>query len=110
MVKRPIWFGVRLTEAENTLLLEYKRGNGHSTRSAAARDMIVRQGRYFRWKQSRFWKEAKTEQELRNIAREVLREHPDATRAALGWNTAKRAGKLVDLELVKKIVDEFTSR
>jgi hypothetical protein len=66
MVKFPIFFGVRLTKAEYAALLEYKRGNGQSSKSAAACDAIMRQVRYFRWKRSHRGKEARTEEELRS--------------------------------------------
>src|SRR5438445_10680191 len=105
--KYPRFFGVFLTEADYDLLIEYKRENGHPTKSSAAREMMRRQGRYSRWKRSRRGKEIRTEEELRNIARDILRDHPDATRAALGWNMTKRAGKLVDLELGKRILHEM---
>lgn len=81
--KYPRFFGVLLTEADHDLLLEYKRANGHSTKSAAAREMMRRQGHYARWKRSRYVKQG-TEEELRKIAREILQEHPDASKGALG--------------------------
>ncbi len=100
---------VKLTEAQDKLIDEYRRGNGHSTKSAAARDMIIRQGLYSRWKRSRRGKEIRAEEELRKIAREILREHPDASVGSLGWNMTKRAGKIVDAELIKRIVDEMSA-
>ncbi len=105
--KYPRFFGVFLTEADYTLLLEYKRENGHSTKSAAARDMMRRQGHYARWKRSRTGKIVRQEQELRHIAREILKEHPDATRAQLGFNMMKRAGELVNAPLVRRIAEEM---
>ncbi len=105
--KYPRFFGVFLTEADYNLLLEYKRENGHSTKSAAARDMMRRQGKYARWKRSRAGRLVRQEQELRHIAREILREHPDATRAQLGFNMMKRAGELVNATLVRRIAEEM---
>ncbi len=105
--KYPRFLGVFITEADYDLLLEYKRESGHPSKSAAARDLMRRQARYARWKRSRRGKEIRTEQELRRIAREILREYPDASRGSLGWNTMKRAGKIVDAELIKRIVDEM---
>ena len=98
---------VRLNGSEHALLIEYQRDNGFETKSAAVRDMIRRQARYSRWKLSRRGKEARTEVELRTIAREILREHPEASRASLGYNMMKRAGKIVDAELIKRIANEM---
>ena len=104
----PVRLRLVLTVADSNLIEEYRRGNGHPTRSAAARDMIRRQGRHFRWKQSRHGSRREEEAVLRNIAREILREYPDASPAALGWNMAKRAGRIVDIGLVKEIAAELT--
>ncbi len=113
MVKKksryPRFFGLKITEADYDLLPEYKRENRHPTKSAAARDLIRRQARYARWQRSRRRKEARTEEDLRNIAREILRDHPDASIRSLGWNMTKSAGKIVDAELIKRIVDEMSA-
>src|SRR6266508_753137 len=98
---------IKVDETLWRLLLEYKRDHGHSTISAAARDMMNRQGYYSRWKRSRTGKVVREEQELRHIAREILKEHPDATRAQLGFNMMKRAGELVNAPLVRRIAEEM---
>jgi len=105
--KYPRFLGVFITEADYNLLLEYKRETGPSSKSAAARDLMRRQARYARWKRSRRGKEIRAEQELRTIAREILREYPEASRASLGYNMMKRAGKIVDAELIKRIANEM---
>lgn len=99
---------IRLNDSEHALLVEYQRDHGHDTKSAAARDMMRRQGRYSRWKRERRGREVLQEAMLRRIARDILREHPEATEASLGWNMTKRAGRFVDMELVKKIAAELT--
>src|SRR2546425_5407637 len=98
---------IRLSDSEYRLLVEYQRDHGHGTKSEAARDMMRRQGRYSRWKRARRGREILEEAMLRTIARDILREHPEATEAALGWNTMKRAGRYVDVGLVKKIAAEL---
>jgi len=99
---------IRLNESEYALLLEYQRDHGHDTKSAAAREMMRRQGRYSRWKRERRGRQALQEPVLRRIARDILRRHPDATESQLGYNLMKHAGQYVDAELIKKIVAELT--
>ncbi len=100
---------IRLTEPDYRLILDYQRENGHATMSAAVRDMIHRQGRYSRWKRARRGREAMPEPELRRHAKDILHDHPEATKSQLGYNLMKRAGKLVDAELIKRIVDEMAA-
>ncbi len=99
---------IRLNDSEHALLVEYQRDHGHQTKSEAARDMMRRQGRYSRWKRARRGRQVLQEPVLRSIARNILRQRPDATEAQLGYNLAMRAGPIVDVELVKKIVAELT--
>ena len=100
---------IRLTDSDYRLLLEYQRDHGHGTKSAAARDMMRRQARYSHWKQARRGREILEEAMLRRIAQDILREYPEATYASLGWNMTKRAGRFVNVRLVKKIAAELTS-
>ena len=108
-VRRPIkWqITVRLNEAEYRALVEYQREGHHSTKSDAVRDLMTRQAQYARWKRSRTGKIVRQEQELRHIAREILKDHPDVSRAQLGYNVMKRAGEIVNASLVRRIAEEM---
>ncbi len=76
------------------------------TMAGAVRDLLTRQGRYWRWQEDRK-RYGPAEDSLRRLGRSILEEYPEMTKAQLAWNMAKRSGRFVDIKAVNRIASEL---
>jgi hypothetical protein len=95
----------RATGKLHDAVRDYARHYG-MTISAAARDLIRKQYRYWVWTQNR---EARgpSDDTLRHYGREALEKHPDLTKAQVAWNIARKAGRFVDSDAVDRVAKEL---
>lgn len=100
---------VRFTPSQVEQLEGFAERHGIDNRTEAVRVAVNLQLRYDEWAAMKEHKHGKSDLAIETLARALLRDHPEATKAGLFFHTSNRVGRYVDNSQVKRCVERVWS-